>query len=138
MCLVIRIFLKELERELEDLDHYSFSYGLPCRAPSLEDIGRADLISRHPDRKSRPWPVYLAVHMCIMSASCPSMASEGAYRSGFPRGILSRPRRKVTEPDPPPPVPYEDSIFSVQTDVSRETTCNKSPTAMLDRIDRYT
>ncbi|KAJ5718482.1 hypothetical protein N7488_004128, partial [Penicillium malachiteum] len=36
-----------------------------------------------------------------------------------------------------PPVPYEDSIFSVQTDVS-ESTRAANLAAVLDRIDRYT
>ncbi|KAJ5774636.1 hypothetical protein N7457_009532 [Penicillium paradoxum] len=57
-------------------------------------------------------------------------------RSDSPEVSSSRPRRKVTEPGPPPPVPYEDSIFSVQTDVS-ESTRAANLAAMLDRIDRY-
>ncbi|KXG50800.1 uncharacterized protein PGRI_063720 [Penicillium griseofulvum] len=58
-------------------------------------------------------------------------------RSDSPEASFCRPCRKVTEPDPPPPVPSEDSIFSVQTDVS-ESTRAANLTAMLERIDRYT
>jgi hypothetical protein len=94
------------------------------------------------DKHSQPigLRVYRSLPPSSMASKRPRsdspQASFSRPRQDSPEVSFSRPRRKVTEPDPPP-VPYEDSIFSVQTDVS-ESTHTANLTAILDRIDRYT
>lgn len=147
MCLVIRMVLEVGKGANLRLDHHSFGLWFSCRHACAGRYSVSRTLSSYsgtPIGKSRPWPVYMYICTCmsqpiglrVYRSLPPSMASKRP-RSDSPEASFSRPRRKVTEPDPPPPVPYEDSIFPAQADVS-ESTRAANLTAMLDRIDRYT